>query len=518
MFTAALRLPRAYVSHSVQLGGSRRTRTPSGGLLMAIDTRPAGAHVSGQTGRSADHGVPVFGLIIAVAVLAAAAAASSVLYVRGAPTVQVLAPPGVLVLGGLIWLACYRFEWFVLTVLALRTAMDATRATPAGTHLASTVSKAPDAVTSGPIASAMAVLFIVMSTVWLLALRREGGRTPLSVAQAAFGAFVAACLFSVSGAVNRTAALSETARILAAVMMFVVLVKLVTTLAQVRRTLIACAVGFVAPVALGLAQASGGGGDFRSADLNRIVGTFLHPNTFGLFLTMFILLSAAVFRHCTRPAQWVLGTGIAVCAGLLVLTYSRGAWIALVVGLLLVGVLQSRAILAWLFGAAVLLLIAVPSVAARVSDLGGRTPTNNGSESSLVWRFQYWQEIWKLNRDNPITGIGLKGTKYLTDQNKAPHNDFLRAYVETGVLGLLAYVLVLLALAGIARQALRNAAPGFPRGVAIGFTAVLTAYVLDSLADNLISEVVVLWYFYAAAACAYAVSRLGARAVREATV
>jgi hypothetical protein len=56
---------------------------------------------------------------------------------------------------------------------------------------------------------------------------------------------------------------------------------------------------------------------------------------------------------------------------------------------------------------------------------------------------------------------------------------------------------------------LRTAPRGFPRGVAVGFAAILLAYVIDSLTDNLMSEVVVLWYFYAAAACAFAVARLG---------
>ena len=39
------------------------------------------------------------------------------------------------------------------------------------------------------------------------------------------------------------------------------------------------------------------------------------------------------------------------------------------------------------------------------------------------------------------------GTRYITDQSKAPHNDFLRAYAETGLLGLLAFLLVVLAIA-----------------------------------------------------------------------
>ena len=110
-----------------------------------------------------------------------------------------------------------------------------------------------------------------------------------------------------------------------------------------------------------------------------------------------------------------------------------------------------------------------------------------------------------------MTGIGLKGTRFITDQSKAPHNDFLRAYAETGLLGLLAFLIVIAAIVGITRRALKFAEPGMARGVAVGFAAVLAAYLIDSLGDNLMSEIVVLWYFYAFAACASAVARLGLR-------
>ncbi len=224
---------------------------------------------------------------------------------------------------------------------------------------------------------------------------------------------------------------------------------------------------------------------------------------------MFMLMAIALFRHCPRAVQWALGSGIVICGVLLVFTYARGPWIALVLGLILIGVLQSRLIFVWLIGAVVLALAALPSVLGRITNLGSADTASGSTSNSLSWRFEYWQQVSVLNHSNPITGIGLKGTKYLTDENKAPHNDLLRAYVETGLLGLLGYVLVIVALIAIARQALRRAPLGFGRGVAVGFAATLVAYVVDSMTDNLMSEVVVLWYFYAAAACAYAVARLG---------
>ena len=475
---------------------------------MAIDTGPVPPTAAEQPAHRATASQLIW-LGVAVAGLAGVAAATGLLAVRGASRVELMLPIGVVGVIALVALGCYRFEWFVLTILAVRSVMDATSVRPTGAKFASTVSKAPDAVTSGPAASGLAALFIVMAAIWLMAKHRDGARTRLTPAEGAFAAFAAACLLSVAGAVNRIAALTETARIVAAVLMFVVLIRLLTSLAAVYRCLIACAIGYLAPVLLGLLQVAGRGGDFRAGGYSRVVGTFVHPNTFGFFLSMFMLMAIALFRHCPRRVQWLLAAGTVVCGGLLVLTYARGPWIAFVLGLIVIGALQSRQIFIWLVGGILVVLAAVPSVLQRVSDATSGSSANGGTSNSLAWRFQYWQQVLGLSHDNPVTGIGLKGTKYLTDQNKAPHNDFLRAYVETGVIGLLAYVLVLIALVAIARRALRDAQPGFARGVAVGFAAVLVAYVIDSLTDNLMSEVVVLWYFYAAAACAFAVARLG---------
>jgi O-antigen ligase len=439
------------------------------------------------------------------------AVATGVLAVQGVSRTELVMPLAALVGLGFVVLGIVRFEWFVLAALSIRTVVDFTRVVPTAGQPGGPTGGA-DTVSSGPAATALGVAFIALSLGWLFAQRRAGRGMRMTVADAAFALFVASCVLSVVGSVNRTATLTETARVIAAVLMFVVLERLLTSMAAVRRVLVAAFVALVPPVALGLYQAASGHGRFETAGVSRVVGTFLHPNTFGFFLSMFMLMSVAMYRHCAPRTRLVLALTIAVCGGLLVLTYSRGSWIAFVLGLVLIGILQSRVVFAWMVAGVLLVLAALPSVVSRLSDLGAGNSVTGSAGNSLTWRFDYWSAVLQLNHANPVTGIGLKGTRFLTDQSKAPHNDYLRAYAETGALGLLAFVLVLVALLAIARRALRTAEPGLARGVAVGFAAVLLAYVVDSAGDNLMSEVVVLWYLYAFAACAFAVGRLGAAA------
>jgi len=298
---------------------------------------------------------------------------------------------------GLVSLGVWRYEWFVLCVLAVRTVVDVTKVNPSTStsQLAevapgSSGSSGADAVSSGPAASALAILFIIVSAGWLLSRHRAGKGLRPTVADGAFALFVGSCLLSVTGSVNRSATLTETARIVAAVLMFVVLERLLTSMAHVRRVLVACFVALAAPVGLGLLQAVTGNGRFVTAGVSRIVGTFLHPNTFGFFLSMFMLMAIAIHRHCrprTRLALWLV---VGVCGGLLVLTYSRGSWIAFTLGLVLIGVLQSRAVFAWMLGGALLALAALPSVVSRLSDLGAGNTVTGSAGNSLTWLLDYW--------------------------------------------------------------------------------------------------------------------------------
>jgi putative inorganic carbon (hco3(-)) transporter len=97
-------------------------------------------------------------------------------------------------------------------------------------------------------------------------------------------------------------------------------------------------------------------------------------------------------------------------------------------------------------------------------------------------------------------------TERQTEEEKQPHNDFLRAYVETGLIGLVAYLAMIVALVATGIGAVR-ASPrhSFERGVGAGFLGCALAFIAVSVAANVISNVVTLWYLFAFAAAASAV-------------
>ena len=90
-----------------------------------------------------------------------------------------------------------------------------------------------------------------------------------------------------------------------------------------------------------------------------------------------------------------------------------------------------------------------------------------------------------------------------------PHNDYLRAFVELGVVGLVAYLALLASLVGVAVGALRQARGPSARTVALAFAGVVAAFVVTSAAANLLGQVVLLWYVFAVAGAAAWVARHG---------
>lgn len=445
------------------------------------------------------------GVLIALAATAAALAGAYTAWSLGVGHRTAALLPIALLLGLTVAvLALTRFAAYVLLMLAIRPMVDLFRlsgptAGRAGADDGVGVSRTLDPSTL------LAVLFLVAAGLWLAArARRTGLRgTPLGFALLLVGA---TGLISALGADRPTNSLLEALRILTVVVMFVVLEQLVPDERYARRVLVAAYVALAVVVAYTvLASLTGNPPAEVKGSFVRIRGPFAQSTTFGRYLMFLLIFGVGVHRYL--PAR--LRAAMAVLLGLsfvfLMLTNTRSAILGVAIGLIVVAVVQrSVRMLGTLCLTAVLGLIMLPAVADRFAQLAdartvGGAPTGN----TLVWRLGYWAEIVPLANRNPLTGIGPNMTPFATDEAKKPHNDFLRAYVETGVLGLLAYLAMVVLLLHAGLQALRRAPPGtLARGVAVGNLGCVVAFVAVSAASNVLSSVATLWYMVAFAAVA----------------
>ena len=392
------------------------------------------------------------------------------------------------------WLVFARFELFVLAILAIRAALDAFGGLGGGLGAAGAVS----------------VIFLCVGTIWLFA-------EPISrrVAVPRFvwpvAAFVGAGALSILVAKNQIGAIEDVIRFATLVLIVLVLNQLLTTRRELKHLLTAVYVSLAIPAIVGAYQVATKTGFHESADFSRVRGTFDHPNPFAIYLTMLIVMGVAlVLKVERRSVKLALLGAISLCGIFLVLTYTRSAWIATIAGLLVVAFFEGKRLLPLMGFAVVLVVMLVPSVAMRFSDLSTETTQSGAAGNSLVWRFEYWQQALQLS-ENPIVGAGLRTVQASTDVSKEPHNDFIRVYVETGLIGLSAYLWFLFSLVRSARRSIRSTRSALEHSVAVGFAGCLAAFLLLSLVSNVISQLVILWYFLAFAVAAAAGPRLERR-------
>lgn len=144
------------------------------------------------------------------------------------------------------------------------------------------------------------------------------------------------------------------------------------------------------------------------------------------------------------------GAASAVLVASLLLSFTRGAWLGMTVGLAAI-VARSRPRLAWLVPLAVALGFALAPSGYRARALSSFDPHHPMN----VDRIRLWRAAVDIWRDHPWTGVGLVDLKpyYLQYRHGTEgqvhghfHNNVLQILVTTGVAGLLAFLWLLVAM------------------------------------------------------------------------
>jgi putative inorganic carbon (hco3(-)) transporter len=430
-------------------------------------------------------------VVVVVAAVAAGSAAAS-----GASRAEITIPLIVVAGLGLAWLASTGFTYFVAAILLARASLDAVKLSTTGTGASD-----PAAIVS--------IVFLLAGGMWMLVQPAED-RAPRSPLVAPLVMLAAVGAFSTVSSANAASGLVDAGKLITVAVMLAVLNQVFTTERDVRIVVGAAFLSALVPLGFSVVQYATGSGFHYIDGFARLRSTFNHPNPFGIYLSFLIIMGAAILPYLRTRLQIALVWLLAGCGMALLATYTRSAWIAAAVGILVVTAFVSRKLTVAVLVIGAVIALSVPDISARFSDLDDTVTQSGAAGNSLVWRVEYWRQALELN-DDPLLGSGLTAVRVEGSEAKEPHNDFIRVYVETGLLGLAAYLWFLWAAAKVALDGIRRTRDGFLRGVAIGFAGIITTYVVLSLVSNVITQLALLWYVGAFAAAAVAAPRLAPR-------
>ncbi|MBI4611300.1 MAG: O-antigen ligase family protein [Candidatus Rokubacteria bacterium] len=335
------------------------------------------------------------------------------------------------------------------------------------------------------------LLLAVVGLAWLgkTALYKELGllfRTPLNrqIAAYTFAAFFATGLGMILGQVKILAGALFVLKYVQYVVIYFMVVNNLRERRQYERFLVALLSTAAVSALIGILQIPSGGR--VSAPFE---GSRGEPNTFGGYLVLMLAVVAGLYLTSDSLRRKVLLAGSAALILLpLLFTLSRASYLALIA---LAGALfawsERKRFLAALFALALALLPVVTpkAVVDRVLytitqpfhseqvQLGEVRLDTSTSARLRDWRQAFFED-WTAH---PLFGYGVTGYRFIDAQ-------YPRVLVETGLVGLSAFLWLQFSLLRQTRSILKTTRDPLFKGVALGFLAGLVALVAHSIGAN----------------------------------
>lgn len=235
----------------------------------------------------------------------------------------------------------------------------------------------------------------------------------------------------------------------------------------------------------------------------RIPSFLENPNNLGVFCILAIFpCILLIIKEKNKFYKLVYSFIALMLLTGIVLSGSRNAFIALALGCVLLILMYSYKFL-FLFIPAGIVMMSIPRFSARVMQISD--PTQNAS------RIKIWKIAFKLIKEHPVLGIGNgnfpfwyeKYSKSLNNSKDAvvenilhPHNAFLKAQCELGIVGMLAFVGINVFSLFEVRKFIKGCTDDFYNAFYSGFYISMIVFILINLIDNFYSSPKVIAFFW----------------------
>lgn len=206
---------------------------------------------------------------------------------------------------------------------------------------------------------------------------------------------------------------------------------------------------------------------------NRLLSTWFDPNFVGGMLAFVICLITCKIvysRHFKTKLPLIILAAILLSA--LFLTYSRSAYLALIIGVGLIGIFKSKKIIIYGLLALILLLPLSSRTQDRIADLyysakSFLVETYELPDPSARLRLDSWGNALTIFKDHPLLGVGYNTYSsaqlsygFMTDENHhattGSDSTFLTILATTGIIGVVIYSWLILAILWFSAKNTKN--------------------------------------------------------------
>ena len=226
----------------------------------------------------------------------------------------------------------------------------------------------------------------------------------------------------------------------------------------------------------------------------RVVSFFGNPNVFGEYLILIILTSLVCFFIMkNRYIKLSHLITVALASISLIFTYSRGCWIGVLFAVVVFLFISKRKFFAAFCVLGVCSVFFLPdSIITRFLSVG------NLADSSTSYRVYIWEGTIKMLKDYWLTGIGLGSDAfnsvyplyaYSAISAPHPHNLYLLILTETGIVGAVAFLLIILLYFKRLFTVIKFSHDLSLKTISAALVAAMGGYLLQGMFDNV-------WYNY----------------------
>jgi O-antigen ligase len=309
---------------------------------------------------------------------------------------------------------------------------------------------------------------------------REKGRLPVYLILAML-ALIGVMVLSITVAISKKDSLKEIFKWLEFITLVLLGAQYLRTRRDIWTLVVFLLLAAISQALYGYAQAvfSLGPASFvRSFNL-RVYGTFNQPNPYAGYLNMALVVALSL---TLLGRNWLtrISAGLATCliGGAFYLTQSRGGQVALIAALIFIILTGVRGIRVWMRVVLIGLLTVVAGMVAGVIPLylfdqvnrflgltGISLTAPNPADYSTAERLAHWIAGLRMYAAHPVLGVGIGNypdayaqyyvTIFVNSLGQA-HNYYINIAAETGTIGLVIYLLFVLAMLWAGGNAVRS--------------------------------------------------------------